>query len=85
VLVRNVPRPCASLGDGSAGAIAGFPVLAGIESLTIFRERKDTGELDKANVCASVSAAGRWLEAGREVLFGTPEHGDLNDVLQAAS
>ncbi len=70
---------------GSAGAIATFPVLAGIESLTIFRERKDTGELDKANVRASMSCAGRWLEAGREVLFATPEHGDLNDVLQAAS
>ena len=70
---------------GSAGAIDTFPVLAGIESLTIFRERKDTGELDKANVSASASCAGRWLEAGREVLFATPQHGDLNDVLQAAS
>ena len=70
---------------GSAGSIEAFPVLPGIEALTIFRERKDTGELDKANVRASVSCAGRWLEAGREVLFATPEHGDLNDVLQAAS
>jgi hypothetical protein len=70
---------------GNAGAIAAFPVLAGIESLTIFRERKDTGELDKANVRASMSCTERWLEAGREVLFATPEHGDLNDVLQAAS
>jgi hypothetical protein len=71
---------------GSAGAIAAFPVLAGVESLTIFRERDDTtGDLNKANVRASTECARRWQEADREVLFATPEHGDMNDVLQAAS
>jgi hypothetical protein len=61
-------------------------VLAGIESLTIFRERDDaTGNLNKANVRASTECARRWQEADREVLFATPEHGDMNDVLQAAS
>ncbi len=71
---------------GSAGAIAAFPVLAGVQSLTIFRERDDnTGDLNKANVHASAECARRWQEADREVLFATPEHGDMNDVLKAAS
>lgn len=71
---------------GSAGAIAAFPVLAGVQSLTIFRERDDnTGDLNKANVRASAECARRWQEADCEVLFATPEHGDMNDVLQAAS
>lgn len=71
---------------GSAGAIAAFPVLAGVQSLTIFRERDDTtGDINKANVRASTECARRWQEARREVLFATPEHGDMNDVLRAAS
>lgn len=57
-----------------------------VEALTIFRERgENTGEQNKANVRASVLCAGRWLEAGREVLFATPEHGDVNDILREAS
>ncbi|WP_319796612.1 toprim domain-containing protein [Nitrobacter sp.] len=61
---------------GSAGAIAAFPVLSGVECLTIF------GENDKAGDGAADVCADRWLEADREVTFATPQHGDGNDILK---
>jgi hypothetical protein len=60
---------------GSAGAIKAFPVLSGVECLTIF------GENDSANKCAAQTCGKRWLEAGREVLTARDEVGDLNDAL----
>lgn len=44
----------------SAGGISGFPVLAGIESLTIFADADDAG-MTAADRCAR-----RWADAGRE-------------------
>ena len=64
---------------GSAGEIAKFPLLAGIESLSICAE---PGAAEKA-----VTACGtRWQDAGREVLIVWPDVGsDLNDEVMAAS
>jgi hypothetical protein len=45
----------------SAGAVRRFPVLAGIESLTIFADHDAPG-LDAARACKA-----RWAGAGREV------------------
>jgi putative DNA primase/helicase len=66
-------RPAWSL--GSKGAIGKFPVLSGIECLTIFAEPDAEAE---AQECAA-----RWDEAGRAVLF-TRAFGakDINDVLK---
>lgn len=61
---------------GSAGSIAAFPVLPGIEALMIFTENDKAGDR-AADVCAD-----RWLEADREVIFATPQHGDGNDILK---
>jgi putative DNA primase/helicase len=62
---------------GSAGAIAGFPVLGGIQTLTIL------GEHDDANARAIQACGARWHDAGREVLVTKPFRGkDLNDVLK---
>jgi Toprim domain len=63
---------------GSAGPIGDFPVLAGIESLTIFGELGDGGTNRRnAEKCAT-----RWLAADREVLWVRPLIGsDLNDAL----
>ena len=47
----------------SAGAIGRFPVLPGIEALTIFRDRDNVGKR-AAEVCAE-----RWASAGREVFL----------------
>ena len=68
-------RPCWAL--GSAGAVAAFPVQAGIESITLFAEHCDV------NARAIKQCGDRWHEAGREVLINEPIGGkDLNDALQ---
>jgi putative DNA primase/helicase len=62
---------------GSAGAIAGFPVLPGIEAITILGEIGDGG----ANNRAAQACAARWMDAGQEAFIVLPRvGGDLNDV-----
>jgi putative DNA primase/helicase len=62
---------------GSAGAIGRFPVLAGIESLTLLAEN------DQASAAAVEACAARWHAAGREVLVCRPTGGnDLNDAVR---
>jgi hypothetical protein len=51
----------------SAGAIERFPVLCGIESLTIFADR------DSIGMKAAASCASRWKEAGRESCISHPK------------
>jgi putative DNA primase/helicase len=68
-------RPAWAL--GSAGAIAAFPVLSGIECLTLLAEHCDV------SARAIKQCGDRWHEAGREVLINEPIGGkDLNDALQ---
>lgn len=64
-----------------AGGLASFPVLAGIESLTI------AGDHDPAGIRAAHACAQRWTEAGREVRIAmAPDAGaDLNDFARAAA
>lgn len=62
---------------GSASAIAAFPVLSGVEAITILGETNDGG----ANDCASQACAARWIAAGKEAFVVAPLTGnDLNDV-----
>lgn len=62
---------------GSAPAITAFPVLAGVEAITVLGETDDGG----ANHRAAQGCAARWIEAGREALIVVPQVGvDLNDV-----
>lgn len=62
---------------GSASAIAAFPVLSGIEAVTVLGEVGDGG----ANHRAARACAARWIEAGREAFVVEPQAGsDLNDV-----
>jgi hypothetical protein len=62
---------------GSVNAIAAFPVLDGIERLTILAEN------DEASARALQACGGRWLHAGRKVFIDRPTSGnDLNDALQ---
>jgi putative DNA primase/helicase len=61
---------------GSLTALRGFPVLAGIQALTIFADPKPH-EVAGARACAA-----RWATAGREVNVYIPrEGGDFNDIL----
>jgi putative DNA primase/helicase len=65
---------------GSASALAAFPVLRGVECLSLLREHDD------ANRAAADSCAGRWAAAGREVYNIQPiGGGDLNDSIRVAS
>lgn len=65
---------------GSADAIRVFPVLSGIEGLTILAETDDGG----ANARAVREVGTRWHRAGRTVETIEPRGGgDLNSALQA--
>ena len=62
---------------GSASAIAAFPVLSGVECLTLLREH------DEANRCAADACAANWTAAGREAFNIRPIAGkDLNDSIK---
>jgi hypothetical protein len=62
---------------GSADAIGAFPVLTGIETITVLGEINDGGKnAEQMQICAA-----RWIEAGKEALEITPVAGDdLNQV-----
>jgi hypothetical protein len=65
---------------GSTSNIAAFPVLSGIECLTIL------GENDDASAKAVQACGERWHAAGREVLINRPIGAkDLNDVIKGAA
>jgi len=65
---------------GSTGGISGFPVLDGIDRLTIL------GETGEASADAVQFVGRRWRKAGRRVRIVMPDiGGDLNDELMAAA
>jgi putative DNA primase/helicase len=67
---------------GSAGAIRDFPVLDGVECLTLLQENDANGASQR--VCEACAA--RWHASGREVIINTSNTGnDLNDALRGAS
>jgi hypothetical protein len=77
-------KPCWALGSAGGlkasgeayGGIAAFPVIAGVEALTILRER------DEANARAAAAVTERWHAAGREVLYAWPNVGkDINAAI----
>ena len=57
-----------------AGAVASFPVLPGLDEITIF------SDCDPAGMRAAETCARRWSEAGREATIWTPERGDWRDA-----
>jgi hypothetical protein len=65
---------------GAAGAIERFPVLPGIECLTVF------ADADRAGMAAGVACQARWVNAGLECrILAPPEAGaDWNDVMRTA-
>ena len=74
--VAHVHRPVWSCID--AGNVAAFPVLNGIEAITIF------ADADEAGLRAAEQCAERWHAAGREVFICEPPVGDWNDRAQEA-
>jgi len=61
---------------GSLRGLENFPVLGGIECLTVFADPKEQ-EIAGARACAD-----RWADAGRESVLRIPRGGDWNDVLR---
>jgi putative DNA primase/helicase len=62
---------------GSAAAVAAFPILGGVECLTLLKEADDASER------AVEACAARWHAAGREVFINWPNAGkDLNDAIR---
>jgi putative DNA primase/helicase len=57
-----------------AGAVASFPVLPGIESLTVF------ADADPAGMRVAEECARRWSAAARESYVWTPAEGDWRDA-----
>ncbi len=73
--VRMSYRPVWAL--GSATSVASFPVLGGVESLTVF------ADADVAGRGAARACARRWVNAGAEVHVLTASLGDANDLIRA--
>lgn len=66
----------------SAGGIAGFPVLPGVETLTIFADSDDRG----TGLAAARRCAAGWHEAGREVrVMMAPAGMDFHDAARGAA
>jgi hypothetical protein len=61
--------------------IGTFPVLGGIECLTLLGESDKKG----ANAWAVAQVGARWVAAEREVVVVKPEHGDVDDVRRRAA
>jgi putative DNA primase/helicase len=59
----------------SAGAIERFPVLPGIEALTVFADS------DRDGMAAARTCCRRWADAGREARILAPPAGDWDDAL----
>ena len=67
-------KPCWAF--GSAVSVGNFPVLNGVECLTILRERCEV------NARAANAVTARWQANGREVFDAWPNFGkDANDAL----
>jgi hypothetical protein len=62
----------------SAGAMQRFPVLAGIEALTLF------ADMDSAGLAAARECGRRWAAAGREARLLAPPAGDWDSALPRA-
>jgi hypothetical protein len=64
---------------GSASLMASFPVVAGIECLSLFADNDENG----AGLRAANEAARRWRAAGRETrIYQSHAKGDLNDAFK---
>ncbi len=66
----------------SAGSLAAFPVLAGVEVLWIAVDHDPSGAGERA----AEAVVDRWTEAGREVftIFPTTLKTDVNDIVRSS-
>jgi Toprim domain len=71
-------RPAWSVGD--VAGIANFPVLPGVDALTILVDNDESGTGQRR----AIECSDRWTKAGREVLRIIPRRAgdDLNDIVR---
>ncbi|WP_133254695.1 toprim domain-containing protein [Mesorhizobium delmotii] len=75
----------------TAGTLAGFPVLPGVECLSIFadndRAKMQAGRLRQAGNEAARKCADTWAADGRESIIWTPPNigTDFNDISRRAA
>jgi hypothetical protein len=72
---------------GSAGAIKNFPVLSGVEALTILVDHDEADRNGRrAGPDAATACSQRWTDAGREVLRVVPRRpgADMADLVEGA-
>ena len=67
----------------SAGAIGAFPVLNGVEAITVLGERDPGGSVNDANERESLRCQERWESAGCEFRYRLPRVGDFADAWSA--
>jgi putative DNA primase/helicase len=79
VLAGMVKGLCPAWALGDAGNVEKFPVIGGIETLTILVDNDASGRGQRA----ALECSARWTRAGREVLRAVPDQTghDFNDVL----
>lgn len=80
-LLFNGPPAWAAL---NAGNVSSFPVLSGVNALTIYSDCDDTDERGRqAGQQAARACSGRWLAAGKETIVRTPKtlETDFADML----
>jgi putative DNA primase/helicase len=79
VLAGIVEGFCPAWALGDADSVGNFPVLGGIEALTILVDNDASGRGQRA----ALECSARWTRAGREVLRAVPNQigYDFNDVL----
>jgi hypothetical protein len=73
---------------GAAGGVRAFPVLAGIECLTILVDHDGADDQGRqAGPDAALECSARWTAAGREVWRVTPRRqgADMADLLEGAA
>ena len=64
---------------GSSGNMAAFPLLAGVQALTLLVDHDEKGGGERA----AEQCAHRWCDAGREVIRLMPgDLGDFNDLVK---
>jgi putative DNA primase/helicase len=64
--------------DGSTAIMGKFPVVGGIECISVLADHDENGAGERA----ALELEQRWLSAGREVLVVAPAApGDFNDVI----
>jgi putative DNA primase/helicase len=71
---------CPAWALGDAGNVSDFPVLSGIDCITLIVDNDENGTGQRA----ALECSRRWTEAGREVLRVVPDRvgDDMNDVVK---